>query len=93
MEDKELIEVMQKLIWQLVAGLGIFLGLLTGLLKYVASRIIGSVDSLVDKQGQQAIDIAVEAKRNDNQDIQINKHDDEIEQLKDLAYQVKYRKA
>jgi hypothetical protein len=82
-----------KITWQLLTLIGAFCGVIVALVKYHQNKIHDSVDKLVEKTNVNTKDIAVESERNDHQDDRLDKHDGEINTLKDHLFQVKYKRA
>lgn len=82
-----------KITWQLLTLIGAFCGVIVALVKYHQNKIHDSVDKLVEKTNMNTKDIAVESERNDNQDNRLNKHEGEIDTLKEKVFQVTYKRA
>lgn len=80
-------------VYWLLGIVGTFCGVIAGIVKWYASRLHDSVDKLIDTTNINTTVIAVESKRNDHQDDRLNKHEDDIDNIKETIYQVKYKRA
>lgn len=79
--------------WQLIGIVGSFCGIIFAMMKWYGDRLHSSFDKLVDNVNEHTTIIKIEQRRNDDQDEQLDKHSEDIEEIKEVIYQVKYRKA
>lgn len=82
-----------KITWQELTFIGAFCGIIIALVKFIANDIRDSVKKLVDKTNGHTVELAVEAKRNDDQDETLDKHEKDISSLKERVWEVRYKKA
>lgn len=82
-----------KVTWQLLTLMGTFCGIIIALVKYIGNRIQSSVDRLVDTTNGHTVELAVESKRNDDQDETLQRHGKDIDSLKERVWEVRYKKA
>lgn len=80
-------------VYWLLGIVGTFCGIIAGMVKWYAGRIHTSFDKLVETTNTNTTVIAVESKRNDNQDDRLDKHEGDIDTIKEVIYQVKYKRA
>lgn len=80
-------------VYWLLGIVGSFCGVIIGMVRYYASRMDRSVDKLIDTTNGHTTVIAVEQKRNNDQDDRLDKHDDEIDTIKEKIWQVTYKRA
>jgi hypothetical protein len=79
-------------VYWLLGIVGTFCGVIAGIVKWYANRLHDSVDKLIDTTNINTTVIAVESKRNDHQDGRLDRHEDEIDTLKEKVFQVTYKK-
>lgn len=82
-----------ELTWQLLSVMGGFMGVIGAMVRWYGSRIHDLLDKLVLTVNEHTTVIRIEQKRNDDQDEKLDKHAEDIEEIKEVIYQVKYRKA
>lgn len=80
-------------VYWLLGIVGSFCGVIIAMVRYYASRMDRSVDKLIDTTNGHTTVIAVETKRNDDQDDRLDKHDDEIDSIKEKIWEVRYKRA
>lgn len=81
-----------KITWQELTFIASFCGIIIALVKFIANDIRDSVKKLVDKTNGHTVELAVESKRNDDQDETLQKHGKDIESIKERVWQVRYTK-
>lgn len=81
-----------ELTWQLIGVIGFFVGIIGAMVRWYGSRIHDLLDKLVITVNEHTTVIKIEQKRNDDQDEQLDKHETEIDNIKEVIYQVRYRK-
>lgn len=81
-----------ELTWQLLSVMGAFMGIIGAMVRWYGSRIHDLLDKLVLTVNEHTTVIRIEQKRNDDQDDKLDKHAEDIEEIKEVIYQVKYRK-
>jgi hypothetical protein len=79
-------------VYWLLGIVGTFCGIIAAMVKWYAGRIHDSFDKLVQTTNTNTTVLAVESKRNDNQDDRLDKHEDDIDHLKERVYQVTYKR-
>jgi hypothetical protein len=79
-------------VYWLLGIVGSFCGIILAMVTWYAGKIHGSFTKLVDTTNTNTTVIAVESKRNDSQDNRLDRHDDDIDTLKERVYQVTYTK-
>lgn len=79
-------------VYWLLGIVGTFCGVIIAMVGWYASRMHDSVDKLVDVTNDHASVIAVETTRNDHQDERLDKHEDEIDAMKERVWQVTYNR-
>lgn len=80
-------------VYWLIGIVGTFCGVILGMVRYYAGRMDHSIDKLIDVTNSHTTVIAVEQKRNDDQDDRLNKHEEDIDTIKEKIWQVTYKRA
>lgn len=87
-------------VYWLIGIVGTFCGVILGMVRHYAGRMDHSIDKLIDVTNSHTTVIAVETTRNDDQDdkldnheTRLNKHDDEIDSIKEKIWEVRYKRA
>lgn len=80
-------------VYWLLGIVGTFCGVIAAMVKWYAGRIHDSFDKLVETTNSNTTIIAVESKRNDNQDDRLDKHDEDIDSIKEKIWEVRYKRA
>lgn len=68
-------------------------GIILALVKWLGNRIHTSIDKLITTTNIHTTEITVERFRNDDQDQTLEKHQTDINSLKERVWQVTYKKA
>lgn len=76
----------------IVAIVGGMSGIILGLVKWLGNRIHNSIDRLIDTTNDHTKIIAVEQERNDTQDDRLDRHEGEIDSLKERVWEVRYKR-
>jgi hypothetical protein len=63
------------------------------MVRWYAGRLHSSVDKLIDVTNSHTTVIAVEQKRNDDQDKRLDDHHGDIQSIKEKIWQVTYKRA
>jgi hypothetical protein len=79
--------------WGVLGIIGAFCGMIVGMVRWFALDIKHSTNKLIDTVNGHTTVIAVESKRNDDQDDRLDSHDDDIDALKEKIYEVRYKRA
>lgn len=69
------------------------MGIIGAMVRWYGGRIHDLLDKLVLTVNEHTTVIRIEQKRNDDQDVKIDKNSDDIEEIKEIVYQVRYKRA
>ncbi len=80
-------------VYWLIGIVGTFCGIIIAMVRWYAGRLHNSVDKLIDVTNSHTTVIAVEQKRNDDQDKRLDDHHGDIQSIKEKIWQVTYKRA